>query len=71
MRRTPVSSSAISSLGYDERKSVLEVEFRSGVVYDYFDVPPKVWRELQAADSKGRFVSRRIRERYPFARRDS
>lgn len=71
MRRNHVSSSAISSLGYDERKSVLEVEFQSGAVYDYFEVPPKVWRELQAADSKGRFVSRRIRDRYPFVRRDS
>jgi hypothetical protein len=71
MQRTRVSSSAISSVGYDERKSVLEVEFQSGAVYDYLDVPPKVWKELQAADSKGRFVSRRIRGRYPSVRRDS
>ncbi|HEV2846812.1 MAG TPA: KTSC domain-containing protein [Thermoanaerobaculia bacterium] len=69
MRRTPVASSAISSVGYDERKSMLEVEFQSGAVYEYFDVPPKVWRELQAADSKGRFLSRRIRDRYRFERR--
>ena len=69
MRRTRVSSSAVSSLGYDERQSVLEVEFRSGAVYDYFDVPPKVWKELQKAPSKGQFVSQRIRDQYPFVRR--
>ena len=70
MHRQPVASSAISSVGYDERSSVLEVEFRSGAVYDYFKVPPRVYRELLKASSKGRFVSRRIRNRYPFARRD-
>ena len=69
MRREHVNSSAISSVGYDERSSVLEVEFQSGAVYDYFDVPPKVYRDLLKAPSKGSFVSRRIRDRYPFARR--
>ncbi len=56
-------------MGYDERSSVLEVEFRSGAVYDYFDVPPKVWKALLGAPSKGRFVTRRIRDRFPFVRR--
>ena len=69
MRRLPVASSAISSVGYDERSSVLEVEFRSGAVYDYFDVPPKVWKALLGAPSKGRFMTRRIRDRFPFVRR--
>lgn len=68
MRRTPVDSSAISSVGYDERRSVLEVEFSSGAVYDYLDVPPKVWKGLLRAPSKGKFVSSRIRDRYPFVR---
>ena len=70
MHRKHVTSSAISSVGYDERSSVLEVEFQSGAVYDYFDVPPKVYRDLLKAPSKGSFVSRRIRDRYPFIRRD-
>ncbi len=70
MQRKSVASSAISSVGYDESSSVLEVEFESGVVYDYFDVPPKVYKDLLQASSKGHFVSRRIRDRYPFVRRD-
>ena len=70
MRRQSVASSAISSIGYDERSSVLEVEFESGVVYDYFDVPPKVYADLLSSSSKGQFVSRRIRDRFPFVRRD-
>ena len=71
MQRQPITSSAISSVGYDERSSVLEVEFQGGAVYDYFDVPPKVYRALLKASSKGSFVSRRVRDRYPFIRRDS
>ena len=68
MRRQPVDSSAISSLGYDARKSVLEVEFRSGAVYDYLEVPPKVWKAFLKAPSKGRFFSRRIRGQFPAVR---
>jgi len=71
MHRQTVSSSAISSVGYDERSAVLEVEFSSGAVYDYLQVPPKVYRDLLKAPSKGSFVSRRLRDRYEFVRRDS
>lgn len=70
MRRRPVDSSAVSSIGYDERSSVLEVEFEGGAVYDYFDVPAKVYKDLLEASSIGRFVSLQIRDQYPFARRD-
>jgi hypothetical protein len=71
MHRQTVSSSAISSVGYDERSAVLEVEFSSGAVYDYLQVQKKVYRALLKAPSKGSFVSRRVRDRYEFVRRDS
>jgi hypothetical protein len=71
MHRQTVSSSAISSVGYDERSAVLEVEFSSGAVYDYLQVPEKVYHALLKAPSKGSFVSRRVRDRYEFVRRDS
>jgi hypothetical protein len=69
MNRNHVDSSAIASVGYDESSSVLEVEFSSGAVYDYFKVPKRVYRDLLKAPSKGSFVSRRVRDRYPFVRR--
>jgi KTSC domain len=68
MRRTPVSSSAIASVGYEPEMKMLEIEFTSGSVYDYFGVPRKVYKELMAAESKGRFVSQRIRGQYPSER---
>jgi len=69
VRREPVDSSAISSVGYDPRREILELEFRSGAVYDYFEVPRSVYDSLMKASSKGRFVSRRVRDRFPFERR--
>lgn len=65
MRRSLVSSSAISSVGYDPKEEVLEVEFSSGSVYDYHGVPPEVYKSLMSAESKGRFVSENIRGQYP------
>jgi KTSC domain-containing protein len=70
VRREHVSSSAISSVGYDPRSRTLEVEFSSGAVYDYHGVPPGLYESLLKAPSKGRFVSRRVRDRFPFDRRD-
>jgi hypothetical protein len=68
MHRKPVDSSAISSVGYDPRSEVLEIEFGSGAVYDYFNVPPAVYDALMKASSKGSFVSHRIRGCFPFVR---
>lgn len=64
MRRSPVSSSAISSVGYNRKAKTLELEFSSGGVYDYYEVPPEVYAELMSAESKGRFISERIRGKY-------
>ncbi|HWM90543.1 MAG TPA: KTSC domain-containing protein [Thermoanaerobaculia bacterium] len=69
MRRRSVSSSAIASIGYDPEMKMLEVEFSSGAVYDYYGVSRKVYEALMEAESKGQFLSRRIRDRYPFERR--
>ncbi len=64
MRRSPVSSSAVSSVGYDRKAKTLELEFSSGGIYDYYEVPPKVYAELMSAESKGRFIAERIRGKY-------
>ena len=64
MRRSPVSSSAISSVGYDRKAKTLELEFSSGGIYDYYEVPPKVYAKLMSAESKGRFIAEQIRGKY-------
>jgi len=55
MRRTPVDSSMMASIAYSATRRILEIEFQTGDVYQYLDVPPAVYRALLAAHSKGRF----------------
>ncbi len=68
MDRTPVESSSIASAGYSAETSTLEVEYRNGTVYQYFAVPRSIFDSLLGAESKGAFVSGRIRGRYPYRR---
>ena len=65
MERIPLESEALSSVGYDPAQRVLEVEFRSGRVYQYFGVPQHEAERLLGAESQGAFFSERVRDRYP------
>jgi hypothetical protein len=66
MHRVPVESSSLDSVGYE--RNVLEVRFRNGGLYQYFDVPEETVVLLMRADSKGAFFNREIRGRYPSRR---
>ena len=68
MDRIAVESSNLKSAGYDPESQVLEVEFSSGSVYQYTDVPASVYRELLDADSKGSYFNAHIRVAYSFTR---
>jgi hypothetical protein len=68
MNRISVSSSSIAEIGYDEPTQTLEIQFRHGGVYQYFDVPTRVYEELIAAPSQGRYVAEQIKGTYRYAR---
>lgn len=69
MTRIPVSSTSVASVGYDATTMTLQVEFKkSGYVYDYFEVPETVYRELLAAESVGTYVNQNIRSAFRYAR---
>ena len=51
MERKKVNSSSIRAIGYDERGSVLEVEFNDGRINQYTGVAPEVHRRLMSAPS--------------------
>ena len=64
MRRKPVRSTSIASIGYFPGKRELEIEFRdSGDVYRYFDVPPEEYAAFMAAHSKGTYLNEVIKAR--------
>jgi hypothetical protein len=64
MNRVRLISSMMASAGYDPATRVLEIEFATGVVYHYFDVPLDVFQDLVDADSQGRFFHIRIRDTF-------
>ncbi len=66
MERQAISSTSIRSVGYDPDQKMLEIEFQSGEVYDFHDVPQEVYRDLMQAESHGQFFQQNIREKYPF-----
>jgi hypothetical protein len=68
MLRTVVDSSSVRSVNYDRTARILEVEFRHGSIYRYFDVPAAEHADLMRAPSLGRYLSDRIRDRYRYER---
>ena len=68
MNWSPLTSSNLLRVRYDENTSTLEVEFHGGRVYQYFDVPQQVFEGLISADSHGRFFHSQIRGHYRYAR---
>lgn len=66
MNRTPVTSTNIRSVGYDPQSAVLEVEFDSGAVYKYFNVPAHLHQGLMNAESKGEFLKNNIKYGYRY-----
>lgn len=67
-RRSDFSSSNIDEIAYDEGSETLEIRFRNGGVYQYFDVPEAVWGELKAADSKGKYLAVNIKGTYRYSK---
>jgi len=64
MQRHRVDSSVIASIGFDEEKNLLEVEFQSGRLYHYFLVPRAEFEALREAESIGVHFNQRIRPRF-------
>jgi hypothetical protein len=62
----PVTSSNVIAIGYDSNTLTLEIEFKDGGVYQYFDVPGTVYQELMRAGSIGQFMHANIRNNYRY-----
>jgi hypothetical protein len=68
IRREPVVSSNVASIGYSRHLRALEIEFTRGAVYRFLDVPKRVYRELMESSSKGHFIAENLRDHYQFIR---
>lgn len=66
MNRVSVSSSNISSIGYDPSTMVLEIEFHDGSIYQYDGVPENEYEGMMNASSHGQYLHQHIKDRYPY-----
>ena len=64
IKRVPVESTALATVGYSKRLRALEIEFRNGAIYRYLEVAPEVYDALLQARSKARFYDENIRHKY-------
>lgn len=64
IRRVPVESTALATVGYSRKLRALEIEFRNGAIYRYLEVEPVVYEDLLNARSKARYYDDFIRHRY-------
>lgn len=65
MPMTPVVSSNIDSIGYNEVVEVLVIKFKSGKVYAYRNVPKDKYEGLMNANSVGGYFNSEIKQKFP------
>ena len=60
----PVESTLFTSAAYRAEARQLYLRFHDGDIYRYFDCPLSVYTNFVAAESKGRYFSQQIRNRF-------
>jgi DNA-binding transcriptional regulator GbsR (MarR family) len=71
MERKQVNSSTISTIEYYEEIQLLEVEFKKGTIYHYFDVPKDIYESLIKAKSIGSYFNKNIAKEYAYKKQES
>ncbi len=66
MRATAVESTTLVTVSYDDARELLQLEFCSRAVYQYFGVPVGVHQSLLDASSRGRYFNQAVRGRFPY-----
>jgi len=64
-----VESSVFTDLRYSPPEMKLTIKFKTGNIYEYFDVSEDILQNLLKSESKGQYFNRNIRNNYKFIRR--
>ncbi len=62
MRRTPINSGNVRSVGYDAESRILEVEFMDKTLYRYFGIPATLHAELLSSSAQGLYFEAHIKK---------
>jgi hypothetical protein len=65
MERIDLQSTALAWVQYRSAEEALRIGIRDGDSYEYSGVPEQTYRELLAAESKGRYYNHHIRNDFP------
>ncbi|MBZ5620408.1 MAG: KTSC domain-containing protein [Acidobacteriia bacterium] len=68
MPRIDLNSTALEAATYQDELALLELEFRSGEIYQYDGVPAQTYQALLMAESKGAYFHSHIRNRFAYAK---
>jgi len=66
MNISAVESTTVATIGYDDALGILQLEFQSRAIYQYFGVPAPIHEGLQNAPSKGSYFNQFIRGHFPY-----
>lgn len=61
MIRKKVESGNIKSIGYDQDKKILEIEFNKGAIYQYFNVDKLIFDSLNNYNSVNIWFTEKIK----------
>jgi hypothetical protein len=64
----PLDSSLLASVTYHSSQLLLDLEFCDGAIYRYLTVPAAIYHDLLAAESKGSYFNRQIRNHFRYER---
>jgi hypothetical protein len=59
-------SSVVANMSYNADTRTLRIVYVSGMVYDYREVPEEVYLAMKSSGSKGIYLNKKIKGRYPF-----
>jgi KTSC domain-containing protein len=62
----PVDSTVLQAVAYLAQRRLLYLKFKSGEIYRYFDFPPQQYRDFLAAESKGTYFGKHIRNSFQY-----
>ncbi len=74
MQLQNVNSSQINAIGHDSATNKLRIEFKTGSLYEYDNVPPDLFAEFAKAPSTGSFFYKHIKpfaDKFPYVRLDN
>ncbi len=63
---TDMPSSVVSHINYFAGQKVLRITYVSGMVYDYLNVPEKVFHDMKKALSKGTYLNKYVKGKFTY-----